>query len=239
MIGYIYCFRNIKNNKVYIGQTVDIVNRIASHKYKAETVKTKFYNAVRKYGWNNFEFSIIAKFESSKDTVNEKLNQMEIYYVNLFDSYNNGYNSTLGGKAQRGYTFSEEFKEKCRNRVYSEETKAKMSKAASNRKISEETRAKHRENALKRDFAKYRELTTEKRVAALRKAKNKKVLQLDLDYNIVQEFDSVKEAVNYIQSYIAPNLSKRGIENGIIRHCKGKINKECYYGFIWKYKTDV
>lgn len=64
MIGYIYKYENIINHKVYIGQTTDIINRKSSHRYKAQFVKSKFYNAVRKYGWDSFKFDIIAQVEA-------------------------------------------------------------------------------------------------------------------------------------------------------------------------------
>lgn len=32
MIGYIYCYKNVLNGKIYIGQTYDINRRITEHK---------------------------------------------------------------------------------------------------------------------------------------------------------------------------------------------------------------
>ena len=64
MVGYIYKYENLINHKVYIGQTIDLNARRASHVYKAKTVKNKFYNAVRKYGWEGFDYSVIAQIEA-------------------------------------------------------------------------------------------------------------------------------------------------------------------------------
>ena len=66
----------------------------------------------------------------------------------------------------------------CRNRFYSDETRKKMSIAAHNRKVSDSTREKCRQNALKRNFAQFRELTTGKRNAAIRKSKARPVEQI-------------------------------------------------------------
>lgn len=71
---------------------------------------------------------------------------METFLIRKFDSYNNGYNSTLGGHSKRGYTFSEEFKEKCRNRKHSLETRRKMSISAKGRKASPDTILKLRKS---------------------------------------------------------------------------------------------
>ena len=52
---------------------------------------TKFYRAIRKYGEENFYIELL-------ETVPiQDLNEREKYWINYYDSYNNGYNSTLGG----------------------------------------------------------------------------------------------------------------------------------------------
>lgn len=98
--GYIYKVTNSCNDKVYIGQTYMTINkRWRSHVYSANRgVKTKFYQAMRKYGIINFKIDVIEKYEA--DTVvqlKEILNEREIFYINKFDSFKNGYNSTIGG----------------------------------------------------------------------------------------------------------------------------------------------
>ena len=50
-----------------------------------------FYKALRKFGFENFEFKIIE--ECNPDELNNK----EIYWVNFYNSYHNGYNMTPGG----------------------------------------------------------------------------------------------------------------------------------------------
>ena len=114
-----------------------------------------------------------------------------------------------------------------------------MSIAAKNRIISDYTREKYRKNAIKREFSKYRELTTEKRNEAIRKSLAKSIIQLDTNNNIINEFQSLTEAVKFIKNNLAPDLTIRGIEKSLIRHCKGRTIKDSYYGFVWKYKTDV
>lgn len=242
MVGYIYIYTNVKNGKVYIGQTTDIVNRKSAHKYKASIDRSnnKFYNAVRKYGWDSFTFNILVTIQSEniKD-LTIFLDAVETFYIWKYNSFKQGYNSTAGGHCYRGKEISEKFREYCKHRTYSEETRKKMSESARRKFVSEATKEKYRQNALKRNFAAYREITTEKRNAAIRKAKAKAVLQLDKQNNVVNEFSSIKEAVLYVKMNIAPNKTLYGIDNGIRRHCKGITKREFYYGFKWEFKTIV
>lgn len=240
MIGFIYKYENKLNHKVYIGQTTDLVNRKASHRYKSTFVQSKFYNAVRKYGWDSFDFDVIAQVEEeSLEKVCDILDSLEIKFISEYDSFNNGYNSTTGGHCYRGKEVSEEYREYCRNRTYSEETRAKMSHAARNKIVSDETRKKLSAHAKERNFGKYADINREKINATLRAKFSKPVLQLDKEGNIVKEFPSEKEAAVFISTYLAPGKTLIGMMNGIHKHCTGNTNKRFYYGFEWKFKTNV
>lgn len=91
MIG-IYKIQNLIDGKIYIGQSVHIQARFNQHKNEAKNGNTRpLYNAIRKYGIENFSFEVIE--ECSK----EKLNEREIYWIKKYDSFHNGYNLTPGG----------------------------------------------------------------------------------------------------------------------------------------------
>ena len=236
MTGYIYKFTNRINDKVYIGQTSNLQTRLNSHKSKALNTKNKFYNAVRKYGWENFELSILSTITANtKEELSALLDKLEIEYIKQYNSYKSGYNSTLGGHSKRGYKLSEEFSDKCKSRTYSDDTRKKMSISAKNRIISEETRLKLRNSAIKRNFSKYRELTTSSRNKAIKRALGVPVLQLDINFNIINRFDSISDAIKYIKNSISPNLSLVGIRKGLSRHCTDETKKLLYKGFVWKY----
>lgn len=101
----IYKITNIINNKVYIGLTTqDLSARIAQHHYDYQRSDVKLYRAMRKYGWENFIFEIIEDNIDNIDILREK----EQYYINLYDSYYNGYNSTLGGEGVKTVCYSDE-----------------------------------------------------------------------------------------------------------------------------------
>ena len=62
----IYCIINIKNNKRYIGSSIDIEQRFKQHLYSLS--KNKHYNkhlqlSFNKYGENNFIFEIMETFD--------------------------------------------------------------------------------------------------------------------------------------------------------------------------------
>lgn len=80
---------------VYIGQSVDIVNR--KWKYMSACCKnqTKIYRSLLKYGWVNHNFEIIHECSESE------LNDLECYYIKLYNSISNGLNLKEGGRNGR------------------------------------------------------------------------------------------------------------------------------------------
>lgn len=121
IIGTIYCFHNITNNKLYIGKTVksDYNQRFNEHKNKSKRVVNYFYNAIKKYGWNNFNKIILFQTEVLNNTKENKkylddiILEKEIYYINKYKTNRTefGYNLTSGGDGIVGYVFSEESKQ--------------------------------------------------------------------------------------------------------------------------------
>jgi hypothetical protein len=93
-LGVIYKAINILNNKSYIGQTTETVNnRRLQHIKESKISDYKFNRALRKYKDKYWKWSIIHIVQE-----NENINKLEIKYIKLYDSYNKGYNSTLGGQ---------------------------------------------------------------------------------------------------------------------------------------------
>lgn len=95
---YIYMWRNKINNKIYIGKTIQIPSRRkAKHMYDARANKDDYpiHSAMRKYGINNFEFSIILECEENE----RLLNFLEMQYIVWYNSQvPNGYNVEAGGE---------------------------------------------------------------------------------------------------------------------------------------------
>ncbi len=84
------------NFKIYIGRTKNIDKRMMKHKeatnYNFKKSK-KLYNCLRKYGWKNLNI-ITLEDKLSKEESYER----EIYWIETFDSFHNGLNSTPGGE---------------------------------------------------------------------------------------------------------------------------------------------
>ena len=92
-MGVIYKIVNNINNKVYIGQTVrKPADRWQAHKHRAELLefKTHLYNAMRKYGVENFSFEMI------EECCNDILDDRERFWIQYYNSYTDEYNETLG-----------------------------------------------------------------------------------------------------------------------------------------------
>lgn len=139
---YIYVHRCKLNGKVYVGQTCQNPSR---RWRKGEGYKgcSYFYNAIQKYGWDNFEHKII-----EEGLTEEEANIREKFWIKIFDStnQNKGYNLKSGGN----------------NCSYSENSKKKMSISAKKRfcnskeKIlqSERLKQSYKENSKKWDNVK-------------------------------------------------------------------------------------
>lgn len=97
-MGFIYIIKNTINEKVYIGQTTNTIEyRFSQHLdcAKRNYKNSILYNAMRKYGSKHFYVELI------EEVPFEKLDEREIYWISYYDSYNNGYNSTIGGKGNK------------------------------------------------------------------------------------------------------------------------------------------
>lgn len=83
----IYCHKNKINNMVYIGITKRPVKQRWQNG-RGYCKQPKFYNAILKYGWDNFEHIIL---EENIPTETEALKK-ESYYIKIYNSVENGYN---------------------------------------------------------------------------------------------------------------------------------------------------
>ena len=118
----IYKIENKINKKKYIGQSKDIHSRWKTHRNELNSNKHKndyLQNAWNKYGEENFTFTILEVCQQ------HQLNQLEKYYINKYDTFNNdinGYNLQSGGDFPK----------------VSEATKRKISEANTGRKLTDE-----------------------------------------------------------------------------------------------------
>jgi len=117
------------SGRVYIGQSIDVKNRF--NKYNSLCCKKQFklYNSLKKYGVNSHVFEVI--FECEKENLNSK----ERYYQDLYNVIGpNGLNCVLT-------------KSDLKFKVYSKETKEKMSISNTGKTHSKETIEKLRQSS--------------------------------------------------------------------------------------------
>ena len=83
----IYLIENLINNKKYVGQSKNILARWSGHRYDSKTRDLPLYRAMRKYGIENFKFSILEECSISELSVKED------YWMNYYNCFlPNGYN---------------------------------------------------------------------------------------------------------------------------------------------------
>lgn len=97
----IYKINNTKENKIYIGKTINsIQKRFQRHLQDAlsNRLDTHLARAIRKYGAENFTIELVDQAETE-----DELNKKEIYWIEYYNSYNQGYNETKGGEGGNTY----------------------------------------------------------------------------------------------------------------------------------------
>lgn len=124
----IYKAENKINGMVYIGKTI---RTLKYRKYRhlsdsSSNSNTYFHKAIRKYGKENFEWSILVETDSES-----KLNALEKFYIMIYRKMLGVYNLTEGGEGMSGYTQAEESRKKVsdskKGKPRDEETKKKIS----------------------------------------------------------------------------------------------------------------
>lgn len=216
-MGYIYKVTNKINNKIYIGQTIfSLEERWYRHQIKAKLDKTnnKFYNAINKYGIKNFYPEVI------EECPEEELDNREKYWITYYDSYNNGYNSTLGGEGTILYNHNEILKKLKNNPCLCEVAKEMGCCIGIVRKI-----------------ARQYNISTLDGPVIIQQHLGQKVGQFDKKTDkLLNTFTTVREAARWC---FDNNYSKDKRCNGthINQVCQGK--RKTAYGFKWKYMYDT
>ena len=173
-----------------------------------------FTNAIKKYGWDNFEHIIL--FEGLSK---EEAEIMEQCYIALYDTMNDekGYNKTEGGSGTVGYQWTNEDREIRRNKYsgegnpfygkqHSEETKQKISEAKRGTKLSEEHKRKISEN--------HKDISGENNpmYGVSRKGSDnpsaKKIYCVEIDHT----FECIKEALEFVDGNY--NCLKKQMKKG-------------------------
>lgn len=160
----VYSHRCLVTNKVYIGITCQKPeNRWGGGKnYRGCKY---FYNAIIKYGWDNFEHFIIATNLSKQEAC-----KLETSFINVYKSLGMSYNITDGGEGVSGTHHSPESRAKIsktrKGIQYSESTLKRMSESHKGKKLTDVAKAKI----------------------------SKPVIQMDLQGNVLARWNSIADA---------------------------------------------
>lgn len=162
----VYMHKNKINNKVYIGQTSQSLQRRWQNGFGYKH-NEYFFNAIQKYGWDNFEHIILYT-----NCTLEEANFLEEALIKKYDSCNKekGYNLRLGGN----------------NSSPSQESIEKMRQSHLGKKMSEE----QKEKISKSNIGKHNYVYTNDDREKMSKLKQKQVLCITTN----QIFSSIEEA---------------------------------------------
>lgn len=209
--GIIYKATNVATGEVYIGATtISLHERINDHYNKAtKNCGHKFQNAIREYGFESF---IWEQIDTGINT--DELALKEKYYIQKFDSFNNGYNSDRGGgfkKTIYQYNLTGEL----------ESTFQSLEEASKSSSISEESISHACIGDRKTSNGFYWTYTST--FDLKEDIRKKKVIQYDYEGELVKVFDSISEASK------ATEVNK----SSIAKCCRGERKKAG--DFIWKF----
>lgn len=192
----IYIITNMINGKQYVGQSVcGYKERFRTHcfleKGYKQTIPTNVDRAIKKYGSNNFKVELLEQV-AFKDR-----NEKEKYYIAKYDTYNNGYNATVGGDYNP--MWDKDIRKRHKEKCTSEEHRQKQREAAIELFKNEEVHKKITEGN-KRAWKQYSKEKRNHILSGMLKYnddRKQRVACVDEQDNIIKEFESASEACRY------------------------------------------
>lgn len=188
---YIYTFL-LDNKKFYIGSTKNIRQRFRQHKYRAEReliYNSLLYSYVTKYGWNNFKYGILENIDLNRDSdlkvKRRTILDLEQKYLDLFTPSLN-INKFAG--SMRGFKHNENTK-KNYSVVRTGKCYRKIEGVIVRPEVSQETILKLKLHS-----------------------KEIKVIIYTAEYKPLKEFNSIREAANYVE--LSPSSVSKYIKSG-------------------------
>lgn len=221
MIG-IYKITNMENGKCYIGQSRDIEARWQKHlsAYKSSP-DWELYRAFKKYGISKFTFEIVEECQI------EELNEREIYWIAQYDSFNNGYNMTLGGEACNGTNDKKVYQYTVSGDFVAEYKSAHEAARVLNIQFTNICKVCRGERKTAGGFGWSYDKHDSVQPIKTKRLGDGTVLQFTKEGQFIAEYPTAAEADRMT------GISRTTI--GLV--CKGK--GKTAGGFVWKYKNDV
>lgn len=217
MTGQLYKISNIINDKCYIGKTYQgTEKRFSEHKSDSLKERNKnrpLYRAFNKYGLDNFKIETLGTFEEGE------LEVKEIEYIELYDSYKNGYNATLGGDGKAYLIHSDE------------DMITKYKELGSLNQTAKFFNCDLKSIKIRLESNNVKILSGKE---VLMNNQGKKINQYSKDGTWIQEFETHTLAVEYLikNGYINSDRTIKNIKADLIRCKNGK--RKTAHNFIWK-----
>lgn len=212
LLYVVYRHTNLITGESYIGTTSQPLYKRSQKNGNGYVESPLFYEAIQKYGWENFSHSILAS-----GLTREEAGNMERHFIHLYKTNTHGYNMQSGGF--KDITISEKTKQKIskslKGRVFSPEHRRNMSLAELGEKNHEYGKKWSEER---------RKVASEQRRNVQYPGK-RYVAQCDLDGNVLRIWNGISHASRSI-----------GISYSCISCCcTGK--QLTAKGFKWRYAT--
>lgn len=207
-------------NRVYIGQSIDILHRFKTYKrmYSKNQHQTKLHRSFLKHGVINHKFEILEICEY------EELNVRERYYQDFYDVLNGGLNCNLTKTNDKSGKVSEETRVKMsiastgnqhwKGKKHTEESKEKIRLSKIGLKYSDEVNKKK---------GRFGRIGTSKGLFSKDHPASKIVYQYSIDDNFIKKWDSLVDIKNELGFNIT-NISSC---------CNGRLKTS--NKFIWKH----
>ncbi len=133
----------------YVGSTMNEKTRRYSWKnHSNKSYGGKKINDARvKFGIENFIYEVLEEiYNADEKALQKKLDEREAFYVQQFDSFQNGYNTSKGGTGNKGVNFSQTHRNNIgkasKGRKHTEETKKQIGAKLKGHPVSDDTRQK-------------------------------------------------------------------------------------------------
>ena len=201
-MGYIYIIKNDLNNSVYIGQTSrNLEIRWKEHVRHTDQVIGK---AIAKYGREHF---YIEQIEECDDN---ELDERERYWIQQYQSFENGYNTTTGGQDKREVTH------KVQEVLDLWEQGLTINRIVKQTNLNVETVRGY----LNKNGIDHKQIKARANIY-IGKAKARPIIQYTPDGDIIQRWDSISQAI--LQGASSEYYIRRSLEDGLP-----------HGGYIWK-----